>query len=154
MALVMNIVTLVLDVLQPNNDIGTFFLTLLNAVSANLLARFMLDLRGINEQGFGKSTVSSINFDIRSLGGNIGAPLEIENSAWVTGPADDLADERNREYEEAAVPFRAGLGLDIEEVSLDTGNLADRETQSSADVRSSADIQEIPRNASAVTSNV
>ncbi|TCD64593.1 hypothetical protein EIP91_003889 [Steccherinum ochraceum] len=120
MSLILNVVTLVLNVLSTGAD-GSLFSTLLNAVSANLIARLMLDLRSVNELGANSSRhLSSINFNARSLGGNIGAPLGIEDSTWATGPADDVANERNKQYEEVAVPFRAGLGLDTEEIALES----------------------------------
>ncbi|TCD64402.1 hypothetical protein EIP91_004118 [Steccherinum ochraceum] len=120
--LIMNIVVLLLDAFQTRISAGSNFTDILNALSANLLARFMLDLRSVNKQGSGKPrTMSSINFDIQSLGGNLGAPLGIEDSTWVTGPADDVANGRDQQHEEVAVPFCAGLGLDIEELPVESG---------------------------------
>ncbi|TCD64590.1 hypothetical protein EIP91_003886 [Steccherinum ochraceum] len=154
-ALVLNIATLILDLIQPlRNNITTLTNASLvshPSVGANLLARFMLDLRSVNEQGSSKPrTMSSINFNIQSLSENIGAPLGIEDSTWVTGPADDVANERDKQYEEATLPFRAGLGLEIEEVPLDSLTSAGCEASSSrinksADTASDGELQEAPR---------
>ncbi|TCD64586.1 hypothetical protein EIP91_003882 [Steccherinum ochraceum] len=139
MSLVFNLVILVQDVFWKDAT-GSSMLVVSIAISANLLARFMLDLRSINEQGSNKSrTMSSINFDIRSLGGNIGAPLEIEDSTWATGPADDVVNDHDHQSEEAVVPFRAGLGLDIEEGLLKTVHSAGCEASSSR-IEGSADV--------------
>ncbi|TCD64598.1 hypothetical protein EIP91_003863 [Steccherinum ochraceum] len=163
MALLMNIVTLILDSVTVQSfdaDALSSFVLVLNAVSANLLARFMLDLRSVNEQGSSKSrTMSSINFNLQSLGGNIGAPLGIEDSTWVTGPADDVANERDQQYEEAAVPFRAGLGLDIEEIPLENFTSTGREISTnnhadSAGVGSSTDEYETAREGSMASDSV
>ncbi|TCD64583.1 hypothetical protein EIP91_003879 [Steccherinum ochraceum] len=119
MALIANIVALIFEVLRVNFNVSNGFVLVLYAASANLLARFMLDLRGINEQASSKPcAISSISFNVQSLGGNIGAPLRVEDSTWVTGPADDVASESDMQYEETMVPFRAGLRLDIAEVPL------------------------------------
>ncbi|TCD64405.1 hypothetical protein EIP91_004121 [Steccherinum ochraceum] len=116
MHLAMNIVALLLDTFQARNVGGDEFIVTLSAVSANLLARFMLDLRGINEHGSSRPrTVSSVNFNIASLGGNVGAPLGVEDSTWASGPTDDVVNERGHQYEETAVAFHAGLGLDKRE---------------------------------------
>ncbi|TCD64589.1 hypothetical protein EIP91_003885 [Steccherinum ochraceum] len=152
MLLITNVVALVLDIFRTNIAAGSSFAVVVNAVGANLLSRFMLDLRSVTAQGSSKGrTMSSINFDIRSFGGNIGAPLGIEDSTWVTGPADDVANERDQQYEAAAVPFHAGLGLDVEEVPLETANSADCEASSSrieysAVIESRGDVQDAPRN--------
>ncbi|TCD64580.1 hypothetical protein EIP91_003876 [Steccherinum ochraceum] len=103
--------------------------------------------------------MSGINFNIQSFNGNIGAPLGIEDSTWVTGPADDVANERDKQYVEAAVPFRAGLGLDIEEVPLENTSSAGREdsTNSHADsagVGSSTDQYETAREGTVASESV
>ncbi|TCD64592.1 hypothetical protein EIP91_003888 [Steccherinum ochraceum] len=159
MSLILNLVALVSNLHQTTVNEKQFVL-ILDVVSANLLARFMLDLRSVNEQGSSKGrTMSSINFNIQSLGGNIGAPLGIEDSTWVTGPSDDVANERDLQYEEAAIPFRAGLGLDIDEVPLETVNPAGCEAsssriESSVDVEPDDDIQETPRDVTTAADNV
>ncbi|TCD61334.1 hypothetical protein EIP91_008577 [Steccherinum ochraceum] len=118
--LIMNIATLAIAASQTSAD-GSAFVPMLSAVGANLLARFMLDLRGVNKQGSSElHNVSSVVFDTRTLSGNLGAALEIENSTWVSGPADDVANDRGQLYQEAAVPFHAGLGLDGARIPLES----------------------------------
>lgn len=139
MLVIMNIVALFLDAFQKETNDGTAFsntiltgcvtiwsfqallslILILNRLSANLIARFILDLRSVYEEGSSISGttgtgVSSVRFDPRSLAGNMGAPLGIENSTWVSGPSDDVIDNFDEKYEEVAIPFRAGLGLEIE----------------------------------------
>ena len=57
----------------------------------------------------------SIRFAGHSLAGNIGAPLGGEDSTWLSGAADDVANERGEQYEEADEPFRARLCLEDSE---------------------------------------
>ncbi|TCD64407.1 hypothetical protein EIP91_004123 [Steccherinum ochraceum] len=155
MMLVLNIVALILTVFQTDAD-ASEFIAVLNAVGANLLARFLLDLRSVHEEGSAGGTahtVSSVNFAAGSLGANMGAPLGIEDSTWVSGPADDVANERDQRYEEATVPFRAGLGLDDSEVPLEsmasTGHEAlNNDLESSTNTESSTVTRDILRNRS------
>ena len=91
-----------------------------SSVTANLSARFILDLRSINFTGSrdpASHSMSTIRFSMRSLAGNIGAPVGDEDSTWLSGAADDVANEHGEQYEEADVPFCAGL--DLEEHSKD-----------------------------------
>ncbi|TCD64399.1 hypothetical protein EIP91_004115 [Steccherinum ochraceum] len=158
MLLIMNIVAFFLDTFQADFDQSNGFLSVLNALSANLLARFILDLRSVYEEHASSKvrTMSSIHFNA----GNIGAPLGVEDSTWVSGPADDVAHERDLQYEEAVIPFRAGLGLglgldgeDVEDVPLEGAVAIDQEALSSesdgsAELGSSTDtrVEETPRN--------
>ncbi|TCD64597.1 hypothetical protein EIP91_003862 [Steccherinum ochraceum] len=108
--LTLNIAALILNTTQLDVNATSGFLALLSAVNANLLARFILDLRSVAERESNQSIpLSSINFDIRSLVGNIGAPLEIEDSTWITGPADDVTNGRDKQCEEAELPSHAGM---------------------------------------------
>ncbi|TCD67786.1 hypothetical protein EIP91_011972, partial [Steccherinum ochraceum] len=114
MLMIMNIIALFLTALKMDTDDGTAFA---NSIlpGANLIARFILDLRSVYEEGPHSSTgVSTIQFSPRTLAGNMGAPLGIEDSAWVSSPAEDVADNHDEDYEDAAIPFGAGLGLEID----------------------------------------
>ncbi|TCD64406.1 hypothetical protein EIP91_004122 [Steccherinum ochraceum] len=154
---IMNIV--IIGTALWNDDNQTAFVSMFNAVGANLLARFILDLRCMNDTGSNKlRTISSIKFVGGSLGGNMGAALEVEDSMWVTGPADDIANGRDQQYEEVAVPFSAGLGLEIEEVPRDVIP-TEREALGSDLVGSShgdfsTDLQGVSRNVFTAASNV
>ncbi|TCD69385.1 hypothetical protein EIP91_007732 [Steccherinum ochraceum] len=118
MLVIMSIVALFLNAFQKQTNDGTAFSnTILNGISANLIARFILDLRSVYEEGSrvtGTTVISSVRFNVHSLAGNMGAPLGIEDSTWVSGPTDDVADNHDEKYEEAAIPFHAGLELDAE----------------------------------------
>ncbi|TCD65323.1 hypothetical protein EIP91_002809 [Steccherinum ochraceum] len=119
--LILNIVVLVLDAIQFGLLGGTSFVYILDAVSANLTARFILDLRNVYvEQSHPHHDMSTIQFGVQSIAGNIGAPLRIEDSTWLSSPADDITDDNEDGYERAVLPLRAGLGLETEEVGLDT----------------------------------
>ncbi|TCD64604.1 hypothetical protein EIP91_003869 [Steccherinum ochraceum] len=157
--LIMNIAAFFLDVFQKKAN-GSAFIFVLNAIGANLLARFLLDLRSVYESGSRDlQTMSSLNFAARSFGGNMGAPLVNGDSIWVSRPADDVASGRSPLYEDAAAPFRAGLELGIEGVPLESVNSTEREGLSisltgSTHIGSRDDIQGITRNASASTRGV
>ncbi|TCD61018.1 hypothetical protein EIP91_009157 [Steccherinum ochraceum] len=155
MLLIVNIVVFLLNALESPLRTPVRFTAVLYAIDANLLARFILDLRSVHESGSNApQNVSSVVF-AASLGGNMGAPLGIEDSTWVTGPADDVANEHGQQYEEAVVPFRAGLGLDPEEVPSVEAASTDRDVASnSASVGSSLDIEEVPRNGSTTADSV
>ncbi|TCD64403.1 hypothetical protein EIP91_004119 [Steccherinum ochraceum] len=144
MMLIIYFAALIVNAFQTDADDAAAFISMLLAVGSNLLARFILDLRNIHEQGpRNLRTMSSVRFAVQSFGGNMGAPLGIEDSTWVSGAADDVANDRGLQYEEAAVPFRAGLGLDVEEVPFTSAVITDR---GNGDLESPAMIAEpVPR---------
>ncbi|TCD65311.1 hypothetical protein EIP91_002797 [Steccherinum ochraceum] len=119
--LIMNIVTLILDSVQAALGGGSSFIEISDAVSANLLARFILDLRSVYDKGSHDAhSLSTVRFGgVDSLAGNMGAPLRTDESTWVSSTADDIANEQDHQYHEVVIPFRAGLGLDEEEIGLE-----------------------------------
>ncbi|TCD63928.1 hypothetical protein EIP91_004775 [Steccherinum ochraceum] len=117
--LTMNVITLALDATQTDQGGSTSFVVVMDAVTANLIARFILDLRTVYHKdpnpGNGSRAMSTIQFGARSLVGNMGAPLSLDESTWASSPADDVTGGHTEIYEEALDPLRAGLGLDREE---------------------------------------
>lgn len=91
------------------------------SVAANLIARFILDLRSIlNKEPVQASHVSTLEFGgAHDLADNMGAPLSADESTWVASAADDAADYQEEQDEEEAAPFPAGLGLDEQEIGLE-----------------------------------
>ncbi|TCD64605.1 hypothetical protein EIP91_003870 [Steccherinum ochraceum] len=87
--LVLNIVTLLTDVFQRAQNGSTAFIVVVDAISSNLIARFILDLR-VDLAPTNSRTVSSIRFNVRSLAGNIGAPLESFGPVSVSESAGDI----------------------------------------------------------------
>ncbi|TCD71061.1 hypothetical protein EIP91_000153 [Steccherinum ochraceum] len=158
--LLLNILAMILNALQADLG-GSTFVDVLNVVSANLHARFLLDLRSVYEKGPDEiRTVSTIQYAVQSLSGNMGAPLRIEDSTRVSGPADDVDHDRDQQYEEAVVPFRAGLGLefDTEEVHRESLTSTGRGHSSSTleeslSVGSNVDTREISHNTDAAVTN-
>ncbi|TCD64198.1 hypothetical protein EIP91_004431 [Steccherinum ochraceum] len=115
MLFIMNVVVPILDSVQNESNGSSSFLFVVNAVCANLVARFILDLRSV----FSKGTVHAVS-SIR-FAGNMGAPLGIDNSTWISCASEDVTDGSQELYVEAAIPFRAGLELEVEEISLQGG---------------------------------
>ncbi|TCD60881.1 hypothetical protein EIP91_009372 [Steccherinum ochraceum] len=117
--LIMNIVLLFLDTFQPEGEVVSHFILVASALSANLIARFILDLRGVYREtstGNHSRTTSSIIFDFSSSS-DMGAPLGITQSTWVSSPADDIANElRDQRRASAAWSLPAGLEVDAEEM--------------------------------------
>jgi len=68
----------------------TRFFHVCAAISNILIARFMLDLRGLSQSSGDDdpSVVSSIKFL-----GNLGAPLEVNGSTWTTNASDEPAED-------------------------------------------------------------
>ena len=58
--------------------------------------------------------MSSVQFTARAFAGNIGAPLGVEDSIWVSGPSDDVVNRHDEEHEEADEPFRVVLKAEEE----------------------------------------
>lgn len=106
---VLNVVTLLLDVLAHDNDptgSTTFIyvnqawvhltayknicfaqLVIFNSISATLIARFILDLRSADSSTITADQVSSVQF-----AADLAAPLG-PDSTWVTGQSDDLEND-------------------------------------------------------------
>jgi len=83
-------VNVLLDVLARYSINGASeFIVVNEAVSSTLIARFILDLRTVYYPKNSSEYISSLQF-IGSFSGNIGAPLALTESTWVTGPADDV----------------------------------------------------------------
>ncbi|TCD60971.1 hypothetical protein EIP91_009236 [Steccherinum ochraceum] len=120
--LVVNVAVLALGRLKTDKDDGGYaFFSIGNALTANLLARFMLELRSVHDQEPGEPlAMSSIKFDIPSLDGNQGTPVGTEDSSRVSGPGDVVADESGQQGKETAVPLDAGLGSEVEEAPRET----------------------------------
>ncbi|TCD65322.1 hypothetical protein EIP91_002808 [Steccherinum ochraceum] len=94
MLLLLNVVALLLDSIQTNFDGSTAFIAIVNAVTANLVARFILDLRSISVSAEGSGPMSSIRFDIGSLAGNLDAVVDAEVSGLVDAPIDTGGKQR------------------------------------------------------------
>ncbi|TCD70955.1 hypothetical protein EIP91_000862 [Steccherinum ochraceum] len=128
MMLILNIAALALDRVQPDFGGGTSFIAVVNAVSANLISRFILDLRSVYDEKVSFYTTSTIRFDVQSLACDISAPLGTEDSTWYSGPSDDvvITGDREREAEGVALSVypRAGLATEaFREEDLTYGNL-------------------------------
>lgn len=90
------------------------------SLAAVLTSRFILDLRGVFHKPVSTHQVSTIRF-VSSLAGNMGAPLEVEESTWFTGAVDDVTSDRaNQAHEEAEEPFLVGLYPDENTSSSET----------------------------------
>ncbi|TCD65315.1 hypothetical protein EIP91_002801 [Steccherinum ochraceum] len=100
MLLILNIVILVLDRFQDSFKAGTAFIFVVNAVSSNLLARFILDIRSASNtysddpEGPDTMMASTVRFDKPSMASSLGGPIGIEASTWISGAADDVADDQ------------------------------------------------------------
>ncbi|TCD65319.1 hypothetical protein EIP91_002805 [Steccherinum ochraceum] len=92
------------------------------AVSSILVSRFILDLRDVYstdlEADHPNSLSGSMQFALRSVVGNIGAPLATEDSVWVSGQSDDAEDEvtatssaLRADLENQAVEMRSGVAI-------------------------------------------
>ncbi|KAH8103523.1 hypothetical protein BXZ70DRAFT_1055738 [Cristinia sonorae] len=82
----LNIVTLVMDKVPTVGVYGGLYSYVGSAISANLSARFFLDLRMVYFQRADPNfptMASSVRFAGASIIGNIGAPMSFEDSAWV-----------------------------------------------------------------------
>ncbi|TCD65328.1 hypothetical protein EIP91_002814 [Steccherinum ochraceum] len=104
--LIMNLLALLPTNAVQNNS-GAFilnsFIVITDAISASMVARFILDLRSVNNEdlrGF-RTTTTSLNFGAYT--GNIGAPLG--DSMWTTDPAEDIANECHEQSENEVVLF-------------------------------------------------
>ncbi|TCD65325.1 hypothetical protein EIP91_002811 [Steccherinum ochraceum] len=74
---------------------GVFSLT--TAFSTILVSRFILDLRSVYSHAseFDTGSISSLRFSVRSVVGNIRAPLASEDSIWLSGSPDDVSNEHD-----------------------------------------------------------
>ncbi|TCD60975.1 hypothetical protein EIP91_009240 [Steccherinum ochraceum] len=106
--LLMNVVSFIPTHIQKDVNGSAAYRLAMLAITANLISRFILDLRSVFHEGSSEPhTTSSVKFGGRSLAGNLGAPLEMRDPTWVSIPVDDVANARSEQYEEPAVPFRA-----------------------------------------------
>ncbi|TCD61338.1 hypothetical protein EIP91_008581 [Steccherinum ochraceum] len=114
--LLLGIISFVLNITQTDQNNTTSFTTVVDALTANLTARFILDLRSVYYKGSSQQShvLSTVKF-----AGNMGAPLGVEDSIWMSSPADDVRNARDEEYEEAEDPFSAGLKIN-DETGLET----------------------------------
>ncbi|TCD66267.1 hypothetical protein EIP91_001596 [Steccherinum ochraceum] len=126
MLLVLNIVTLLLDNIQTDAEEGpSVFIVVVTSVAANLIARFILDLRSADDEASGSqptaATMSSVNFGHRSFAGNMGAALSIEGSTWISNAGDDVMESRDEQGNETSPPeaVRGGMDLEAEEIVLE-----------------------------------
>ncbi|KAH8103544.1 hypothetical protein BXZ70DRAFT_905459 [Cristinia sonorae] len=118
--LAINLTTLVITELRIQLSSFIFIST---AVSANLSARFFLDLRMVYFQKADPSlgrVPSSVRFAQLSanVAGNIGAPVGGGDSTWVVSAGDDSEEEP--EY--LAVPIMAGISSDSDSVVMQDMN--------------------------------
>ncbi|TCD64765.1 hypothetical protein EIP91_003656 [Steccherinum ochraceum] len=108
---VLNTVALLLNIFLAGSRDSTTFIFIVDAVTTNLVTRFILDLRSIYQSPDSmRSTIdpSNIRFNVRSMAGNMGAPLNVADSTWFSGAADEVEET----YEQADEPFCAGLEVD------------------------------------------
>ncbi|TCD60970.1 hypothetical protein EIP91_009235 [Steccherinum ochraceum] len=96
-----NIVVLVLDTLQSKLSTGSEFGVVNNAITANLITRFILDLRSVSaSDSVNLATMSSIAFGCPSTADHVDAPIDIGQSTWTSGPFTDVAGDEGEQYEE------------------------------------------------------
>ncbi|TCD62428.1 hypothetical protein EIP91_006910 [Steccherinum ochraceum] len=109
--LLLGIISFVLNITQTDQNNTTSFTTVVDAITANLTARFILDLRSVYYKGSSQQShvLSTVKF-----AGNMGAPLGVDDSIWMSSPADDVRNARDEEYEEEEDPFCAGLKMDAD----------------------------------------
>ncbi|TCD65314.1 hypothetical protein EIP91_002800 [Steccherinum ochraceum] len=137
--LIVNVVTLVLSSVRVANGGGSSFIEVANAVGANLIARFILDLRSVDHKDTHphdpESHVSTLQFGaIHSGVGNM--DTEDSESTWVgsTVTADDHDEGGVGIGLEAAAP---GVGLEEEEREVGVGVESER-VQSESNRRASS----------------
>ncbi|TCD65045.1 hypothetical protein EIP91_003324 [Steccherinum ochraceum] len=107
-----------LDIYSTDFNEATAFLFVLTSVTANLIARFILDLRTVYTDGHAIAnhpSVSNLRFGTNSLAGNMGAPLGIESSTWLSGASDDTVDEQD---ESTKHQLPAGMGEGLQHIPL------------------------------------
>ncbi|TCD66235.1 hypothetical protein EIP91_001638 [Steccherinum ochraceum] len=123
-----NVVALIIEAPSTNADISaSYFIYLCEAVSSNLIARFLLDLRAVfftdltsaactDSQGQGHTPHISTNTNTTtihfarftsSFAGNLGATVGVEESVWVTDAA--LAEPSGVREQRVLDPFAVGL---------------------------------------------
>ncbi|TCD60974.1 hypothetical protein EIP91_009239 [Steccherinum ochraceum] len=130
--LVVNVIQLILDALAPDNGHATTsFIAVTNAVTANLVARFILDLRTAFEGESGKSRVmSSLKFDV----GDMAAPFGVQDSTWDYRTADNVASGHSEQFEVAAARLRGGPRLESEEIALQVTTMSACKTRGNRDL--------------------
>jgi len=102
--LVLNVATLTLSISQKG---PTQFSYVCGTMTNILISRFMLDLRGVYYTSGADDdldVMSSLRF-----AGNLGAPLDINGSTWVTDACDEPTEECVRPHEESSCPMADGL---------------------------------------------
>ncbi|TCD62429.1 hypothetical protein EIP91_006911 [Steccherinum ochraceum] len=110
--LMFNVLTLLLDVIQVNTSGSSSFVTVVDTVVVNLTARFILDLRDIDSPHASVNKVPSFHINSTLLVGNIGAPISMENSAWVTGQYEDLIEGEDGHIAGMDAPLALSEGSD------------------------------------------
>ncbi|KAH8093099.1 hypothetical protein BXZ70DRAFT_439673 [Cristinia sonorae] len=127
--LILNTITVLLDVLGYLDEFGgTSFIFINDTVGAMLVARFILNLRGVcytDEPSDGSDThqLTSIHFTSSNFLGNLAAPLRVDH-AWATNRVEHPEPEDGRMYRRVLEPFLFGLEPDkpSAEVELDSIN--------------------------------
>ncbi|TCD64766.1 hypothetical protein EIP91_003657 [Steccherinum ochraceum] len=92
--LLLNIVVLTLDVLAVDSVDSTAFMFVVDALTTNLMTRFIMDLRCVASSRNTTVGESSARFTVGSFMGNMGAPLKVADSTWASCSADDVDHER------------------------------------------------------------
>ncbi|TCD68533.1 hypothetical protein EIP91_010589 [Steccherinum ochraceum] len=109
---------IVMVVLLPGSGHSSFqgggdFYFIQHAISANLIARFILDLRSeLHAKSYATHAPSSAsNIQVapaHSLLGNTSVLIRVDDSTWISSAADAAADEHSEGHGNSTDPFRDG----------------------------------------------
>ncbi|TCD65977.1 hypothetical protein EIP91_001969 [Steccherinum ochraceum] len=124
--LIFNVIALIIEAPSTNAGVSaSYFIYLCEAVSSNLIARFLLDLRAVFFSDLNSSasndshghtphtsdTTTTIHFArfTSSFAGNLGATVGVEESVWVTDASESLALDSGVGEQRVQDPFAVGL---------------------------------------------